>query len=126
MSDSLLEKAKTLIDDYCYDEFGHEADYTDLSNIPIAYTTYEDEETNNLHEIQVYVNLNDCSINMLIDDVVMESEKYDGLEGLIEYELKYLYFDTLISPSEDTLVEVRKNEYKDLELNNCISKKLSR
>lgn len=42
MSD--LEKAKKLINDYSINEFGIEEDFENLSEIPVAYTTCDDEE----------------------------------------------------------------------------------
>ena len=54
---SELDTAKALIDEYCREEFERDegADYTDLSNVELAYTTTEDDK----HEIQARVNLVD-------------------------------------------------------------------
>ena len=42
MSD--LEKAKELINEYCKSEFGYDADFSDMKNIGIAYTTITEDE----------------------------------------------------------------------------------
>ena len=56
----LLEQAKTLIDEFCNREFETDegADYTDLSNVKIAFTTTEDEQ----HYIQAIINLVDFRV----------------------------------------------------------------
>ena len=50
LPENALDKAKHLIDDFCCEEYQREdgADYTDLTNVGIAYTTTEDDK----HEIQ--------------------------------------------------------------------------
>ena len=50
-----LDRAKALIDEYCREEFEREegADYTDLSDVGVSYTTTEDDR----HEIQASVDL---------------------------------------------------------------------
>ena len=39
-----LEKAKELIEAFCHDEYGTAADFSDLHNVGIAYTTITDDE----------------------------------------------------------------------------------
>ena len=39
-----LERAKELVNDYCQCEFHHDADFDDLENVGVAYTTLTDEE----------------------------------------------------------------------------------
>jgi len=58
-----IERAKYLLDDYCQREFGSDCDYTDLTDVGVAYTTSEDEK----HEFQVSLNLIDCEMNLYVD-----------------------------------------------------------
>lgn len=57
LPENALDKAKHLIDDFCREEYQREdgADYTDLTDVGVAYTTTEDDK----HEIQARVNLVD-------------------------------------------------------------------
>ena len=50
---ALLEQAKELIDQFCQEEYDSYADFSDLENVGIAYTTVTDEEI----PIQVNVDL---------------------------------------------------------------------
>ena len=91
-----IADAIALIEEFTWDEYNQAPDLSDLSHIGLAYT---DLDTNGKHyEVQVYADL----INFRIvteytgDDTRTEIEQYNGIDGLIEYELKYLYFDTLV------------------------------
>ena len=83
---SHLETAKQVIDEYCYEEFDHGADFSDLKNIGVGYTTTEDEE----HEIQARVNLVDYRLETLADGKVIRSEQFSSLEDMIERSLQSL------------------------------------
>ena len=108
--DVLLDKAINLINDYCIDEFSHEADFKDMSNVELAYTEVTDEETGIEHTVQVSADLIDYSISMFIDDEKLDTEKYESLEALIEYELNYLNFDSLVSVLDDVWDKVRERD----------------
>ncbi len=101
-----LDKAKHLIDDFCREEYQREdgADYTDLTNVGIAYTTTEDDK----HEIQARVNLVDFRIETLADGKVVRSVQYASIEELIEKGLQALSFDDLVSLSEEELAQVEE------------------
>lgn len=77
-----LDEAKRIIDEYCREEFEREegADYADLSNVEVAYTTTEDEK----HEIQARVNLVDFRIETLVDGKAIRSEQFSTLEDMLE------------------------------------------
>ncbi len=100
----MIEKAKTLIAEYCFREFGEDAkvDFSDLSKIPIAYTTTEDEK----HEIQVNANLVDFRIETFVDDTCIRTEQYDSLGEMVEDVLPHLSFDELVCVDEDDLKTV--------------------
>ena len=104
LPENALDKAKHLIDDFCREEYQREdgADYTDLTNVGIAYTTTEDDK----HEIQARVNLVDFRIETLADGKVVRSVQYASLEELTEKGLQALSFDDLVYLSEEELAQV--------------------
>ena len=103
---SSLDIAKEIIDEYCREEFERDegADYTNLSEVNVAYTTTEDDK----HEIQANVNLVDFKIETLVDGTVIRTEQYDSLEDMNERGLKNLSFDDLVYLSEEELERVEK------------------
>ena len=104
LTGTALDKAKRIIDDFCREEYQQEngADYTDLANVGVAYTTTEDDK----HEIQARVNLVDFRIETLADGKVVRSEQFDSLEELTDKGLQALSFDDLVYLSEEELVQV--------------------
>ena len=104
LPENALDKAKHLIDDFCREEYQQEdgADYTDLANVGVAYTTTEDDK----HEIQARVNLVNFRIETLADGKVVRSEQYDSLEELTDKGLQALSFDDLVYLSEEELAQV--------------------
>ena len=107
---SELDTAKALIDEYCRDEFEREegADYTDLSNVELAYTTTEDDK----HEIQARVNLVDYRLETLADGNVIRSEQFSSLEDMIERSLQSLSFNDLVYLSDEKLEMAEQNSAK--------------
>ena len=103
---SPLDIAKEIIDEYCREEFERDegADYANLSEVNVAYTTTEDDK----HEIQANVNLVDFKIETLVDGTVIRTEQYDSLEDMTERGLKNLSFDDLVYLSEEELERVEK------------------
>ena len=104
LPENALDKAKHLIDDFCREEYQHEdgADYTDLANVGVAYTTTEDDK----HKIQARVNLVDFRIETLADGKVVRSVQYSSIEELTEKGLQALSFDDLVYLSEEELTQV--------------------
>ena len=96
---SELEKAKELINKFCLDEYGEDADFGDMKNIDIAYTTLTDAEI----PVQVSVNLVDFRIDRFIDNNHYDSRTYDSLEALINGELYSLDFDDLVYIPDEAL-----------------------
>lgn len=107
---SELDTAKALIDEYCRDEFEREegADYTDLSNVELAYTTTEDDK----HEIQARVNLVDYRLETLADGNVIRSEQFSSIEDMIERSLQSLSFNDLVYLSDEELEMAEQNSAK--------------
>ena len=102
--ETAFETAKRLIDDFCREEYQQEggADYTDLTNVGIAYTTTEDDR----HEIQARVNLEDFRIETLVDGKTVRSEQHASLEELTEKKLQSLSFDDLVYVSDEELAKL--------------------
>ena len=109
-----FEEALELIADYLEREFGDHVRVSELENmvrsgkpIGIAYTETEDEE----HEIQVYVNLANYSIDTYLDGQFADSVDYNSLDDLIDNELAWLDFDSLVSLDPDLEHEWFGTEY---------------
>ena len=103
---SSLDIAKEIIDEYCREEFECDegADYTNLSEVNVAYTTTEDDK----HEIQAIVNLVNFKTETLVDGTVIRTEQYGSLEDMIRRGLKTLSFDDLVYLSENELERIEK------------------
>lgn len=109
--DPVLEKAKNLIDEFCMEEYNTSANFENLSQIGIGYTTVTDEEIS----IQTYVNLKDYSLERYLGDKLVDERKYSSLEELIEKELECLDFYDLISVSEEELEKYHSNIETEIE-----------
>lgn len=103
--DSDLKTAKQLINDYCIEEFDTMADFSDLSDVGLAYSTTEDDE----HEIQVSADLNTYCINCAVDGETVHSVSFDSLHELNDH-FASLYFDAMISDAEYHYYELHPNE----------------
>ena len=111
--DIFLDEAKELINEFCIDEYDHEADFSELSNIEIAYTDWLDEETGKEHPVQVVVDLTDYSLTTYVDGDSVSEEKYESLEALIESELKYLSFDALVALPDEVIEKIHEQEINE-------------
>ena len=70
------EQALSYIEDYLKDEFEiTEPDFSDLTQIDLGYTTTEDEK----HVIQVYADLEHCTVTKLVDDTLYAQERYGSM-----------------------------------------------
>ena len=103
--DSDLKTAKQLINDYCIEEFDTMADFSNLSDVGLAYSTTEDDE----HEIQVSADLNTYCINYAVDGETVHSVSIDNLHELNDH-FASLYFDAMISDAEYHYYELHPNE----------------
>ena len=105
----MLEQAKALISAYCEDEFGSEPDFTDLTNIGVAFTTIEDDEI----PIQTSIDLVNFRVERSLgyqDNLVTSVKQYDSLKQLIEQELQSLDFNELTEIDNDTIEQFRRRE----------------
>lgn len=99
LHNQMLDKAKKLINDFCEAEYEHEADFTDLQNIGIAYTTLTDDEL----PIQVTVDLVDFKISYEFDNEVFKTEQYDNLDDMIANGLTGLDFSDLVEVPDNVI-----------------------
>ena len=108
--EELLEQAKGCIDAYCDAEFGGDAevDYTDLSNVKIAFQNTED----GLHGIQASANLLQYRMETYVDGVLAEYTQYNDLADLIQNALSNLYYHDLVSLTEEQLEPFYREENK--------------
>ena len=81
------------------------ADFSDLSDVGLAYSTTEDDE----HEIQVSADLNTYCINYAVDGETVHSVSFDSLHELNDH-FASLYFDAMISDAEYHYYELHPNE----------------
>lgn len=91
-----LDKAKALINDFCESEYGSPADFSDLHNVHLAYTTYTDDEL----PLQVTADLIDHVIIHEFNNVTYQAEMFDDLTQMIENGLTGLDFDELVAISD--------------------------
>ena len=94
-----LDKAKYLINDFCEAEYREGADFSDLHNVGLAFTTLTDDEL----PIQVTADLVDFKITYEFDGEVYNTEQYDSIEDMIENGLTDLDFSDLVSVPDEVI-----------------------
>ena len=94
-----LDKAKWLINDFCEAEYREGADFDDLHNVGLAFTTLTDDDL----PIQVTADLVDFKITYEFDGKVYNMEQYDSIEQMIENGLTGLDFSDLISVPDEVI-----------------------
>jgi len=94
-----LDKAKWLINDFCEAEYHEGADFSNLHNVGLAFTTLTDDEL----LIQVTADLIDFKITYEFDGEVYNTEQYDSIEEMIENGLTGLDFSDLISVPDEVI-----------------------
>ena len=94
-----LDKAKFLINDFCEAEYREGADFDDLHNVGLAFTTLTDDEL----PIQVTADLIDFKITYEFDGEVYNTEQYDSIEDMIENGLTGLDFSDLVSVPDEVI-----------------------
>jgi len=94
-----LDKAKWLINDFCEAEYHDGADFSNLHNVGLAFTTLTDDEL----PIQVTADLIDYKITYEFDGEVYNTEQYDSIEQMIENGLTDLDFSDLVSVPDEVI-----------------------
>lgn len=105
-----LDIAKQHIADYYDREFGELAEFSDLSNISLAYTTDEEHDL----PIQVYADLEQYKLIFEYDGNVVRDEQYNSLAEMNENALSALDFNDLVSLSDDEIASVIPTKASDL------------
>ena len=104
LPDESLNRAAAYIKDYFEQEFGSAAEIEDPSHVDLAYTTDEENDA----VISVYADLVQYRITTEYGGNIAREKQYNSLDEMNELALKYLYFDDLISLSdEEKGLEVR-------------------
>ena len=107
-----LDKAKSLINDFCEAEYRQGADFDDLHNVGLAFTTLTDDEL----LIQVTADLVDFKITYEFDGEVYNTEQYDNIEDMIENGLTGLDFSDLVSVPDDVIDRHKSKDEQTVEL----------
>lgn len=94
-----LDKAKFLINDFCEAEYREGADFSDLHNVGLAFTTLTDDEL----PIQVTADLVDFKFTHEFDGEVFDTEQFDSIEDMIENGLTDLDFSDLVSVPDEVI-----------------------
>ena len=93
-----LNEAKARINEYSQREFREDANFSDLSRIPLAYTTHEDTEVG----ISVYADLENKKIVTMYGDKVAEEKNFRFSDDMISA-LGNLEFSDLVSIPDETV-----------------------
>ncbi len=103
-----FNEAKELINNFVNKEYERDdgADFSDLSNVNVAYTNLGDNEE---HEVQASVDLVHFAVNKYYDGKLAESNEYKSLDELIQFELEGLSYDDLVYIDEDKIAELEKS-----------------
>lgn len=103
-----FNEAKELINNFVNKEYERDdgADFSDLTNVNVAYTNLGDNEE---HEVQASVDLVNFAVNKYYDGKLAESSEYKSLDELIEFELEGLSYDDLVYIDEDKIAEHEKS-----------------
>ena len=107
-----LDKAKFLINDFCEAEYREGADFSDLHNVGLAFTTLTDNDL----PIQVTADLIDFKITYEFDGEVYNTEKYDSIEDMIENGLTDLDFSDLVSVPDEVIERHTGKDEQTVEL----------
>ncbi|MBP3799336.1 MAG: hypothetical protein J6I46_16415, partial [Ruminococcus sp.] len=107
-----LDKAKWLINEFCEAEYREGADFDDLHNVGLAFTTLTDDEL----PIQVTADLVDFKITHEFDGEVFDTEQYDSIEDMIENGLTDLDFSDLVSVPDEVIERHTGKDEQTVEL----------
>ncbi len=107
-----LDKAKWLINDFCEAEYREGADFDDLHNVGLAFTTLTDDEL----PIQVTADLIDFKITHEFDGEVFDTEQFDSIENMIENGLTDLDFSDLVSVPDEVIDRHTEKDEQTVEL----------
>ncbi|MBR7088251.1 MAG: hypothetical protein IKI38_02755, partial [Mogibacterium sp.] len=99
----VLRTSKDLINLYCQETFGSDADYSNLANVPLAFTTRGEDD----HPIDISADLVSFRIEYRVKGEVVYSNQCENLAELNIY-LAELNFDNMIADAEDAFVQLHQ------------------
>ena len=97
-----IDTAKRLINEFCEQEYGIKADFSDMSSINIAYTSIveiDNTPINDELELQVSADLENYAINSYINGDLIHSQTYESIEAMLPV-LNNLDFNELTSTTD--------------------------
>ena len=99
-----LNEIKRLISNYYlreyYETLNNETMYDNIEDLELAYTTTEDWEEENIHEVQVSTNILNMSLQTYIDGQLYEMYKFPTYKDYKLF-LESLDFDEMIMDAHD-------------------------
>ena len=96
MAQAQLGRAKWLINAYCMEVFEQEADFSDLSHVPLAFSSASDSA----HTVEISVDLVSFRLSYLVDGSEAASIQCAGFHDLNEL-LANLDFDEMVAFAEE-------------------------
>ena len=96
MAQAQLERAKWLINAYCMEVFEQEADFSDLSHVPLAFSSTSDSA----HTVEISADLVSFRLSYLVDGAEATSIQCAGFRDLNEF-LANLDFDEMVAFAEE-------------------------
>ena len=96
MAQAQLERAKWLINAYCMEVFEQEADFSDLSHVPLAFSSTSDSA----HTVEISADLVSFRLSYLVDGAEATAIQCAGFRDLNEF-LANLDFDEMVAFAEE-------------------------
>lgn len=104
----LEAEAKDAIKSFCQNEYHEDADFSDLTKIPILHTAY-DEEDSFQYKVDVFVNLPGRSISTYVNDVLVSCNKQKTMADFVDT-LQFLDFDAYAEICEEEWAEYNRRQ----------------
>ena len=105
MAQAQLERAKWLINAYCMEVFEQEADFSDLSHVPLAFSSTSDSA----HTVEISADLVSFRLSYLVDGAEATSIQCAGFRDLNEF-LANLDFDEMVASAEEEYNKQRQGQ----------------
>ena len=103
----LETEAKDAIKRFCQAEYQEDADFSDLTKIPLLYT--DDEKESFEYKVEVFANLPMRSISTYVNDVLVSCVKEKTLADFVDA-LQFLDFDAYAEISEEEWAEFSRQQ----------------
>lgn len=112
-----MRKTMECINKFCEREYLNKADFTNLGEVGILYSTFGENEE---HEIQINADLLDKELHFLVDGEEVGTDHYDSYESMAE-DMEYLSFDAYYSAA----IEAYEIRYPNWEEHDQIERAVS-